>query len=170
MVDLKFRTSVNTNIKTEDIANFSKALNMAFDILDNARTNISRTENARLLCQCHYLSTDNQTEAQHEAFCPSDFNANPYAEDEEPFLDSTGCNKMIMIVTDGATETALNVFQSRNWYPNNISTCHSIETRVFTYMIGRELGDPKHIRWMSCANKGYFAHVSTLEDIQENVE
>ncbi|CAF1990161.1 unnamed protein product [Rotaria magnacalcarata] len=166
----KFRTSVNTNIKTEDIANFSKALNMAFDILDNARTNISRTENARLLCQCHYLSTDNQTEAQHEAFCPSDFNANPYAEDEEPFLDSTGCNKMIMIVTDGATETALNVFQSRNWYPNNISTCHSIETRVFTYMIGRELGDPKHIRWMSCANKGYFAHVSTLEDIQENVE
>ena len=53
-------------------------------------------------------------------------------------------------------------------------------------MIGRELGDPKHIRWMSCANKGlhstrinrnhhtdilgFFAHVSTLEDIQENVE
>ncbi|CAF4650841.1 unnamed protein product, partial [Rotaria socialis] len=77
---------------------------------------------------------------------------------------------MIMIVTDGATETALNVFQSRNWYPNNVSTCHPIETRVFTYMIGRELGDPKHIKWMSCANKGYYAHVSTLEDIQENVE
>jgi hypothetical protein len=54
-------------------------------------------------------------------------------------------------------------------------------------MIGRELGDPKHIHWMSCSNKGmnnetpledkinvfssgYFAHVSTLEDIQENVE
>jgi hypothetical protein len=45
---------------------------MAFDILDNARINISRTENARLLCQCHYLSTDNQTKAQREAFCPSD--------------------------------------------------------------------------------------------------
>ena len=57
-------------------------------------------------------------------------------------------------------------------------------------MIGRELGDPKQIHWMSCSNKGmktenpldivirltifyslgYFAHVSTLEDIQENVE
>ncbi|CAF3112967.1 unnamed protein product [Rotaria sp. Silwood2] len=166
----KFRASVNNGIETREIANFSKALNMAFDILDNARMNISRTENARLLCQCHYLSSDNQTEAQREAFCPSDFNAHVYDEDEQPFLDSTGCNKMIMIVTDGATETALNVFQSRNWYPNNISTCHPIETRVFTYMIGRELGDPKHIRWMSCANKGYFAHVSTLEDIQENVE
>jgi hypothetical protein len=34
---------------------------------------------------------------------------------------------MIMIVTDGATETALSVFQSRNWFPNNISTCHPIE-------------------------------------------
>jgi hypothetical protein len=47
---------------------------MAFDILDDARKNISRTENARLLCQCHYLSIDNQTEAEHEAYCPSDFN------------------------------------------------------------------------------------------------
>jgi hypothetical protein len=48
---------------------------MAFDLLDNARINISRTENARLLCQCHYLSSDNQTEAQREAFCPSDLNS-----------------------------------------------------------------------------------------------
>jgi len=48
-------------------------------------------------------------------------------EEKNPFLDSTGCNKMIMIVTDGATETALNVFQTRNWTPNNVSTCHPIE-------------------------------------------
>ncbi len=58
--------------------------------------------------------------------------ATGYDEDEEPFLDSTGCNKMIMIVTDGATETALNVFQSRNWHPNNISTCHPIEVKNMT--------------------------------------
>ncbi|CAF0831187.1 unnamed protein product [Adineta ricciae] len=166
----KFRTSVNSSFNTENIANFSKALSKAFDLLDNARVNISRTENAKLLCQCHYLSSDNQTDAEREAFCPSDLNATKYEPDEPIFLDSTGCNKMIMIVTDGATETALNVFQNRNWSPNNVSTCHPYETRVFTYMIGRELGDPKHIRWMSCANKGYFAHVSTLEDIQENVE
>jgi hypothetical protein len=50
-------------------------------------------------------------------------------DDEEPFLDSTGCNKMIMIVTDGASETALSVFQNRNWYPNNVSTCHRIEVK-----------------------------------------
>ncbi len=58
------------------------------------------------------------------------FLAKSYAEDEPIFLDSTGCNKMIMIVTDGATETALNVFQTRNWYPNNISTCHPIEVNT----------------------------------------
>jgi hypothetical protein len=53
--------------------------------------------------------------------------ATSYAPDEQIFLDSTGCNKMIMIVSDGATETALSVFQGRNWHPNNISTCHPIE-------------------------------------------
>ena len=46
---------------------------MAFDILDDARTNISRTENARLICQCHCLPKDNQSEAQRREFCPSDF-------------------------------------------------------------------------------------------------
>jgi hypothetical protein len=55
------------------------------------------------------------------------FSATPYAKDEPIFLDSTGCNKMIMIVTDGATETAFNVYQNRNWTPNNVSTCHPIE-------------------------------------------
>lgn len=53
-----------------------------------------------------------------------------YESDEPIFLDSTGCNKMIMIVTDGATETALNVFQTRNWYPNNVSTCHQSEVKM----------------------------------------
>jgi hypothetical protein len=57
------------------------------------------------------------------------FLATGYSEDEQPFLDSTGCNKMIMIVTDGATETALHVFQNRNWIPDNISTCHPIEVK-----------------------------------------
>lgn len=59
------------------------------------------------------------------------FLANPYTEDEPVFLDSAGCNKMIMIVTDGATETAMNVFQTRNWHANNISTCHPIEVREY---------------------------------------
>ncbi len=47
---------------------------MAFDLLDNARINISRTENAKLLCQCHYLSSTNQNDSSREGFCPSDIN------------------------------------------------------------------------------------------------
>ncbi len=53
------------------------------------------------------------------------FLATTFDEDEQPFLDSTGCNKMIMIVTDGATETALSVFQtaagvaSNQYVPNS---------------------------------------------------
>ena len=62
------------------------------------------------------------------------FLATTFDEDEQPFLDSTGCNKMIMIVTDGATETALNVFQNRNWSPNNISTCHPLEVNKKTHL------------------------------------
>jgi len=41
---------------------------------------------------------------------------------------------MIMIVTDGATETALHVFQNRNWIPDNISTCHPIEVKKILYV------------------------------------
>ena len=130
---------------------------MAFDILDAARINISRTENAKLICQCHYLSADNQTEAQHRAVCPTDFDGLFYrnrrikidsflfiftlysakykATNEPIFLDSTGCNKMIMIVTDGATESAYNVFQARNWSPNNVSTCHRIEVSTTTQRV-----------------------------------
>lgn len=64
---------MNKRITTKDIANFTEALTKAFDLLDNARMNISRTENAKLLCQCHYLTNENYTDSR-EAFCPSDFN------------------------------------------------------------------------------------------------
>ena len=28
------------------------------------------------------------------------------------------------------------------------------QVRVFTYMIGREIGDPRQVKWMACSNKG----------------
>lgn len=61
-------------LKTENIANFSKALTKAFDLLDSARVQIARTERTRLLCQCHYLHTDNHTSIDREEFCPTDLN------------------------------------------------------------------------------------------------
>ena len=61
-----------------------------------------------------------------------------YTEDEPVFLDSAGCNKMIMIVTDGATETAMHVFQSRNWQANRVSTCHALEVSKSSRLIRKD--------------------------------
>ncbi|CAD5124217.1 DgyrCDS12514 [Dimorphilus gyrociliatus] len=76
---------------------------------------------------------------------------------------TTNCNKAIMIITDGAPESYEDVFDKYNWAPK-------ANVRIFTYLIGREVGDSKHAKWMACANKGYFSHISTLADVQEHVQ
>nr|XP_019951490.1 PREDICTED: voltage-dependent calcium channel subunit alpha-2/delta-3-like [Paralichthys olivaceus] len=41
--------------------------------------------------------------------------------------------------------------------------------RIFPYLIGRESAFADNLKWMACANKGYFTQISTLADVQENV-
>ncbi|KAI4532328.1 hypothetical protein MG293_017593 [Ovis ammon polii] len=41
--------------------------------------------------------------------------------------------------------------------------------RIFTYLIGREAAFADNLKWMACANKGFFTQISTLADVQENV-
>ncbi|KAG7219238.1 hypothetical protein INR49_019231 [Caranx melampygus] len=41
--------------------------------------------------------------------------------------------------------------------------------RVFTYLIGREMTFAQNTKWIACNNKGYYTHISTLADVQENV-
>ncbi|XP_059925918.1 LOW QUALITY PROTEIN: voltage-dependent calcium channel subunit alpha-2/delta-3-like [Gadus macrocephalus] len=41
--------------------------------------------------------------------------------------------------------------------------------RIFPYLIGRESAFADNLKWMACANKGYFSQISTLADVQENV-
>jgi voltage-dependent calcium channel alpha-2/delta-3 len=76
--------------------------------------------------------------------------------------DSCGCNKVIMILTDGASENAEEVFKKYNW--NN-----GRQVRVFTFLIGRDMIDPRQVEWMACANDGKFFHVATLADVNEHV-
>ncbi|ERE89915.1 voltage-dependent calcium channel subunit alpha-2/delta-3 [Cricetulus griseus] len=45
----------------------------------------------------------------------------------------------------------------------------SSEVRIFTYLIGREAAFADNLKWMACANKGFFTQISTLADVQENV-
>ncbi len=76
--------------------------------------------------------------------------------------DSCGCNKVIMIITDGASENAEAVFKKYNWENGR-------KVRVFTFLIGRDIVDTRHIKWMACANDGQFFHVGTIADVNEHV-
>uniref|UniRef100_A0AAZ3SLL8 Calcium voltage-gated channel auxiliary subunit alpha2delta 4 n=1 Tax=Oncorhynchus tshawytscha TaxID=74940 RepID=A0AAZ3SLL8_ONCTS len=71
------------------------------------------------------------------------------------------CNQAIMLITDGAMEDYEEVFQEFNWPERRV--------RVFTYLIGREVTFADTVKWIACNNKGYYTHVSTLADVQENV-
>uniref|UniRef100_A0A3B4GVJ8 Voltage-dependent calcium channel subunit alpha-2/delta-4-like n=1 Tax=Pundamilia nyererei TaxID=303518 RepID=A0A3B4GVJ8_9CICH len=71
------------------------------------------------------------------------------------------CNQAIMLITDGAMEDFQDVFQEFNWPERRV--------RVFTYLIGREMTFAENVKWIACNNKGYYTHVSTLADVQENV-
>lgn len=72
------------------------------------------------------------------------------------------CNKAIMIITDGVAETYENIFAKYNW--------PRMEVRIFTYLIGREVGDSRNVRWMACRNKGRFSHIASLADVHEHVQ
>ncbi|XP_069795772.1 voltage-dependent calcium channel subunit alpha-2/delta-3 isoform X4 [Narcine bancroftii] len=80
-------------------------------------------------------------------------------------FNSTGhgssCSQAIMLVTDGAVDTYDTVFAKYNWPDRKV--------RIFAYLIGREAVFSENLKWMACANKGYFTQISTLADVQENV-
>ncbi|CAL8240852.1 unnamed protein product [Gadus morhua 'NCC'] len=71
------------------------------------------------------------------------------------------CSQAIMLVTDGATKMYDSVFEKFNWPDRKV--------RIFPYLIGRESAFADNLKWMACANKGYFSQISTLADVQENV-
>lgn len=71
------------------------------------------------------------------------------------------CNQAIMLITDGAISSHSEVFNRFN-YPNS-------PIRVFTYMIGREVGDIRHTKAMACNNRGYYTHVINLSEVKEQV-
>ncbi|XP_067854843.1 voltage-dependent calcium channel subunit alpha-2/delta-3 [Heptranchias perlo] len=71
------------------------------------------------------------------------------------------CSQAIMLITDGAVDTYDTVFAKYNWPDRKV--------RIFAYLIGREAAFSDNLKWMACANKGYFTQISTLADVQENV-
>ncbi|KPM02256.1 hypothetical protein QR98_0006650 [Sarcoptes scabiei] len=66
-----------------------------------------------------------------------------------------------MLISDGAPETFENVFLKYN--PN-------AKIRVFTYVIGREVTQIQEVYWMACNNRGFYAQVSNLAEVREQVQ
>jgi len=71
-----------------------------------------------------------------------------------------GCNKMIMIITDGQEDNLDPIFAKYN---------SDQSVRVFSFKIGRDMNDLLEIKKLACDNKGEYYHVMTLTDINEHV-
>ncbi|XP_055909802.1 voltage-dependent calcium channel subunit alpha-2/delta-3 isoform X2 [Eupeodes corollae] len=74
------------------------------------------------------------------------------------------CNQAIMIISDGAPFTYEDIFEQYNWQDKPY-----MPVRVFTYLIGKEVADAKEIKWMACANQGYFVHLIDMAEVREMV-
>nr|XP_024215469.1 voltage-dependent calcium channel subunit alpha-2/delta-3 isoform X2 [Halyomorpha halys] len=74
------------------------------------------------------------------------------------------CNQAIMLVTDGVPYSFEEIFRKWNWGKDP-----ETPVRVFTYLIGREVADVREVKWMACANKGYYVHLSTMAEVREEV-
>uniref|UniRef100_A0A1A9WG46 VWFA domain-containing protein n=1 Tax=Glossina brevipalpis TaxID=37001 RepID=A0A1A9WG46_9MUSC len=74
------------------------------------------------------------------------------------------CNQAIMIVSDGAPFSYEEIFEQYNWRELPYKP-----VRVFTYLIGKEVADVKDIKWMACANQGYYVHLMDTAEVREMV-
>ncbi|XP_022196904.2 voltage-dependent calcium channel subunit alpha-2/delta-3 isoform X3 [Nilaparvata lugens] len=74
------------------------------------------------------------------------------------------CNQAIMLITDGVPYNYQEIFQKYNWVDYPV-----VAVRMFTYLIGREASEVREVKWMACANRGYYVHLSTTAEVQEQV-
>ncbi|XP_051159671.1 voltage-dependent calcium channel subunit alpha-2/delta-3 isoform X5 [Leptopilina boulardi] len=84
--------------------------------------------------------------------------------------EGADCNQAIMLITDGVPENYKDTFKYYNWYSNPDNPDQAdMPVRIFTYLIGREVADYREVKWMACANRGYFVHLSTMAEVREQV-
>ncbi|XP_067276250.1 voltage-dependent calcium channel subunit alpha-2/delta-1 isoform X2 [Pseudorasbora parva] len=78
-----------------------------------------------------------------------------------PNITRANCNKIIMLFTDGGEERAEDIFSRYNI---------DKKVRVFTFSVGQHNYDTGPIKWMACANKGYFYEIPSIGAIRINTQ
>lgn len=76
------------------------------------------------------------------------------------------CNQAIMLITDNIQGNFTQTFLDHNRDPDNPER---IPVRVFTYLLGKDQSNVEEMKSIACMNRGTFAHIQTLDEVQEKV-
>lgn len=78
--------------------------------------------------------------------------------------DEVPCNQAIMLITDNIQGNFTDIFEA-----NNRENGTRAPVRIFPYLLGKDQSNVEEMKSIACSNRGKFAHIQTLDEVQEKV-